>query len=38
MGCNIESIDSVMPFIRNFISKDSSLLFRVNDMFGNNLV
>ena len=37
-GCNIEAIDSVMPFLRNFISKDSQLLFRVNDMFGNNLL
>ena len=27
-----------MPLLRNFISKDSGLLLKINDMFGNNLL
>ena len=37
-GCNVEALESVMPVLRNYISKDSSLLFRLNDPFGVNLL
>ena len=37
-GCNVEALESVMPVLRNYISKDSSLLFRLTDPFGVNLL
>lgn len=38
MSCNVESLSEVMLVLRNYISLDVSVLLKLNDPFGVNLL